>query len=46
MFKLNCRIIWGDGVDDLDDDTDDYENYMGRVRKDYGLEIGLPIDYD
>ena len=38
-----CRIIWGEGDYDIDEQTDDWETYYAVVRRDLGTEFGPPL---
>jgi hypothetical protein len=40
-IEANCKIIWGSDCEyDLSIETDDYINYLGYVKKDFGLSFG------
>jgi hypothetical protein len=36
-IQANCKIIWGDGDYDLDNQTDDHLNWQCLVQRDLGL---------
>jgi hypothetical protein len=40
-IQASCKIIWGDDADyNIDIETDDWVNYLGYVKKDFGTEFG------
>lgn len=42
-IEASCRIIWGPGDYDLDEQTDDYTTYYCTVRRDFGHRFGLTL---
>jgi hypothetical protein len=42
-IQANCKIIWGDSDYEFDVETDDWINYWGFVKKDFGFFFGPPL---
>ncbi|MCJ1333452.1 hypothetical protein MMC10_010151 [Thelotrema lepadinum] len=42
-IEANCRIIWGEGDYDLEEENDNYDVYQCLVRRDFGTEHGPPL---